>query len=465
MDIRQSQKLTQKLTLTPQMRQSLRILELPLLELKDYLETEVEENPALKREDAPDKDSLFGEKIEQLLERERGPTEPYFSSAQEDIQKKRDYKSSLISKAPTLEEHLLKQLRMSSLDKKDYKIGEHILANLDENGYLNLSIEEVMVKFNRNLSLGEKITRKTVESVLSLIYHFDPPGIGARNLKECLLIQLKLKDKESSLAYKIVNLYLPELIKNKPESIAKRLKVSLESVKKAIKEISYLNPRPGKAFESTITQIIAPSLPDIIIEKINNKLEVIINTKFLPKIRVNEYYLNLLKSKKISAETKKYIQEKIASALGFIKSISQREETVRKIVQTIVKVQKDFFEHGDRSLLKPLTHKAMAKIVQRNESTISRVVNSKYIQTPYGTFRLNYFFSKSLENHQGEKISQEYVKHLILDIITESGDKNLRDNEILKGLKEHGVKIARRTVAKYRSSLKIPAYYQRKRKG
>lgn len=461
MDIRQSQKLTQKLTLTPQMRQSLRILGLPLLELKDYLEAQIEENPALKREDAPDEDSLFGGKIEQFLEKERGPLDFYLSSAQENIQKKLDYKRSLISKAPTLEDHLLKQLRISSLNKKDCKIGEYILANLDENGYLNLSLEEILVKFNRSLSSDKKITRKTTESVLSLIYNFDPPGIGAKNLKECLLIQLRLKEKGGSLAYKIVNLYLSELIKNKPKSIAKKLKVSLESVKKAIGEISYLNPRPGKAFESTITQIIAPSLPDIIIEKVNNKLEVIVNTKFLPKIKVNSYYVNLLKSKKISAETRKYIQEKISSALGFIKSISQREETVRKIVQIIVKVQKDFFEQGDRSLLKPLTHKAIAKIVERNESTISRVVNSKYIQTPYGTFRLNYFFSKSLENHRGEKISQEYVKHLILDIISESGDKNLRDSAIAKLLKEQGVKIARRTVAKYRNLLKIPAYYQR----
>ena len=197
------------------MRQSLRILELPLLELREYLEIQIEENPALKREDTPDGDSLLGEKIEQILEKERGPLDLRLSQTQDDIQKKRDYKNSLISKAPTLEEHLLKQLRVSALDKENYKIGEYILANLDENGYLNLSIEEIMVKFNQSLSLDKKIARKTVESILSLIYCFDPPGIGAKNLKECLLIQLRLQNNESSLAYKIVNLYLSELIKNK----------------------------------------------------------------------------------------------------------------------------------------------------------------------------------------------------------------------------------------------------------
>ena len=228
--------------------------------------------------------------------------------------------------------------------------------------------------------------------------------------------------------------------------------------------ISSLNPKPGKAFESTTAQILAPTLPDIIIEKVDGKLQIIVNTRFLPRLRVNNYYLNLLKSKKISPKTKKYIQEKISSALAIIKSLSQREETVQKIVSNIVRVQKDFFKHGDKSLIKPLTNKNIAKLVKRNESTVSRVVNSKYVQTSYGIFRLNYFFSKSLKTPKGENISQEYVKHQLLDIITESDGKHLKDSEIVKILKSQNIKIARRTVAKYRKELKIPAYYQRKNK-
>ncbi len=463
MDIRQSQKLSQKLTLTPQMRQSLRILELPLLELKSYIEIQVEENPVLKREDTAGEDSFSNEKIEKLIEQGKGPGDPPLNQASEEISKKRDYKESLISKAPTLEEHLLKQLRLSSLSRKDCKIGEYILTNLDENGYLALSLREIIAAFNKNSGLNEQVTREKAENILSLIYNFDPPGIGAKNLKECLLIQLKLRNKENSLAYKIVNLYLSELIKDKPGFIAKKLKVGLDAIANAVREISSLNPRPGKAFESTIAQVAAPSLPDIIIEKNDGKLDIIINTKFLPRLKINNYYLNLLKSKKISLKTKKYIQEKMNSALGLIKSISQREETIIKIVQNIVTLQKDFLEQGDRSLLKPLTYRNIAKIVKRNESTVSRVINSKYAQTPYGIFKLSYFFSKSLETSQGEKISQEHVKHQILDILTEGDNKNLKDNEIVKILKSQGVKIARRTVAKYRTSLKIPPYHRRKK--
>ena len=463
MDIRQSQKLSQKLTLTPQMRQSLRILELPLLELKSYIEIQVEENPTLKCEDAAGEDSLFNEKIEKLIEQGKGPGDSDIGHTPDEITKKRDYRESLISKAPTLEEHLLKQLRFSPLSRKDCKIGEYILTNLDENGYLALSLEEITAAFNKTAGLDAKITREKTESVLRLIYNFDPPGIGAKNLKECLLIQLRLKNKESSLAYKIVNLYLSELIKNKPEFIVKKLKVSLNAVVNAVREISSLNPRPGKAFGSTIAQVTAPSVPDIIIEKVDGKLNIIINTKFLPTLKVNNYYLNLLKSKKIPSKTKEYIREKINSALGLINSISQREKTIIKIVQNIVKLQKDFLERGDRSLLKPLSYRNIAKIVKRNESTVSRVINSKYAQTPYGIFKLSYFFSKSLETSQGEKISQEHVKHQILDILTEEDTKNLKDNEIVNILKAQDIKIARRTVAKYRKELKIPSYHQRKK--
>ena len=463
MDIRLSQKLSQKLTLTPQMRQSLRILELPLLKLRSYIEIQVEENPALKQEDAAGEDSLFTEKIEKLIEQGKGPEDFGIGHAPDEISKKRDYRESLISKAPTLEEHLLKQLRFSPLSRKDCKIGEYILTNLDENGYLALSLKEITAGFNKNAGLDKQITREKAESVLRLIYNFDPPGIGAKNLKECLLIQLRLKNKKNSLTYKIVNLYLSELIKNKPNHIAKKLKVSLNAVANAVREISSLNPRPGKAFESIITQITAPSVPDIIIEKVDGKFGIIINTKFLPKLKISNYYLNLFKSKKIPPAAKKYIQEKINSALGLIKSISQREETIIKIVRNIVNLQKDFFERGDRSLLKPLTYRNIAKIVKRNESTVSRTINNKYAQTSYGIFKLSYFFSKSLETSQGKKISQEHVKHQILDILAEEDNKNLKDNEIVKSLEVQGIKIARRTVAKYRKELKIPSYHRRKK--
>ena len=463
MDIRQRQQLRQKLSLTPQMRQSLRILELPLLELRDFLQSQLEENPVLGGEEAGFDDSIPYEKIEKFIEQERSLAD--FSSIQDadELTKKHDYKKTLISKAPTLEEHLIKQLRTFSLDKQSYRIGEYILTNLDKNGYLNLSLEEIVSKLNRNKPQDEKITKKDVETVLYLIYNFEPPGIAARNLKECLLIQLRLKNKQRSLAYKIVNSHLSELMKKKPNIIAKKLKVSPEEVNAALAEISSLNPWPGKSFESTPDRVITSSTPDIFVKITGGKIEVIMNTKFLPKLKINNYYLKLLKSKKLPPKTKKYIQDKINAASVLIKSLAQREDTIQMIVQNIIKIQKDFFEGGDKSLLKPLTHKKIAKIVKRNESTVSRVVNSKYIHTPFGEFKLNHFFSKSLDAEDGKQVSQEYVKHKILDILNEEETRNLRDSEIVKLLKSEGIKIARRTVAKYRKELDIPAYHQRKR--
>lgn len=457
MDIRQTQKLSQKLTLTPLMRQSLKILELPLLELKSYLETEMEENPVLKCEEPIREESSLSERIEQLMDQEQTLADYSLIESPDELKKKRDYKENLISKLPTLEEHLLKQLRVCHLTKKQHRIGECILTNLDENGYLTLTFEEIIANLNKKHP-DEKVDKKDIEDILKLIANFDPVGIAAKNLKECLLIQLKLKKQEHSLAYKIVNQHLPELIKNKTKIIAKKLKVSKEDVDLAIRQISTLNPRPGKSFEAATTQTIVLSVPDIII---NEKSEIIINSGFLPKLRISNYYLNLLKSKKVSDKTKKYIQEKINSALGLMKSISQRESTVCKIVEHIVKIQKEFFESGDRSLINPLSHKEIAKIVQRNESTVSRVINSKYIQTPHGTFKLDYFFSKSLDTTEGKKVSQEHVKHKILDILTEKEGQNLKDSQIVELLKEQGLKMARRTVAKYRKQLNIPAYYQR----
>ena len=465
MDIKQRQKLSQKLSLTPQMRQSLRMLELPLLELKDFLQAQLEENPTLAGEETNPDDTLPYEKIEKFIEQERHLADFSLIQDQDELNKKHDYKRTLISKAPTLEEYLIKQLRTFSLDKKSYRIGEYILTNLDKNGYLNLSLEEIVSKLNKNKPTDEKITKKDVEGILYLIYNFDPPGIAARNLKECLLIQLRLKNKQNSLAYKIVSLYLSQLIKKKAKLITKKLKVGSEKVNAALEEISSLNPWPGKSFESSLEQVITSSTPDIIVKKTGGKIEVIMNTKFLPKLKINNYYLELLKSKKISSKTKKYIQEKINSASTLIKSLAQREDTIQKIVQNIIEIQEEFFEQGDRSSLKPLTHKKIAKIVKRNESTVSRVVNSKYINTPFGEFKLNYFFSKSLEAADGKEISQEYVKHKILDILSEEETKALKDSEIVKLLKAEGIKIARRTVAKYRNELNIPAYHQRRRQG
>ncbi len=456
MKLRQSQKLTQTLSLTPQMKQSLHVLQLPLIELKEYIEAESSENPVLETETVYEPELDIIKQIENVFKRQKDWTEYPLGSSHEDVQKKRDYRESLITNKITLEDNLLRQLRMLVLSERKYKIAEAIITNLDDNGYLSASIEEILNLLNKTIFTEKRLTKKETEKVLYMIHDFEPIGVGARNLKECLLIQLRFKNQEKSLAYKIVKDYLPCLAKNNLKQIAKKLKVDIVDIYEAKKIISTLEPKPGREYDSSTTQEIVSPLPDVIIEKIEGRYEIIVNTNVLPKLKISSYYLNLYKSGKACDKTKKYIQEKAKATLGLIKAISQREDTIRKIAQCIVHIQQDFFDYNDRSLLKPLTLKDVAKIVDRNESTVCRVVNKKHMLTPCGMFKFNYFFTTALKSLDGEKISQEYVKHQIIDIIEgEDKEKPVKDSEISNILKNKGIILARRTVAKYREELKI----------
>ncbi|RKY33645.1 MAG: RNA polymerase sigma-54 factor [Candidatus Omnitrophota bacterium] len=474
MEIKQTQKLTQRLALTPQMRQSLYILQLPLLELKSYIENQVEENPVLEYEYSSKESPKYEEessleKIEKLIkigEEERENIATYaYEYTSEEIRKKQNYKETLLTKEITLYEHLLRQLRIYPLKKWELEIGEFIIGNIDEDGYLRISIDEIITSLKESkLADSETITKESVERILRLIQSFDPVGVGARNLKECLLIQLKARNTQNSLVYKIVEGYLPEIAKNRIKFIAQRLKKSPQKIKEAIKIISHLEPKPGRRYSQEKRSYITSSVPDVIIEKINNKYEVIVNTKGLPPLKINNQYKALLKSNKVSKEIKEYIRTQLNSALWLIKAILQREKTIRKIVECLIQVQREFFERGDPSLIKPLTLKEIGKIIKRSESTISRVVNNKYIQTPFGIFRLDTFFTKHLSTIKGEKIPTHNIKSFISHLIEEESPKNpLKDGEIAKLLRKEGIKIARRTVAKYREELKIPPSHLRKR--
>ncbi|MCM8774677.1 MAG: hypothetical protein NC820_08140, partial [Candidatus Omnitrophica bacterium] len=312
MELKQSQKLTQKLALTPQMKQSLYILQLPIMELKNYLEQQLEENPVLEKEEVESEHSLneVEEKTENILEYTKDIYEPYLTNSQ-DKEKSYEYKQGLITPPLTLEEFLLKQLRTLPLSDKKYKIGEYIITHLDENGYLTISDKELLNDLNKNLE-EEKVTQQDIKEVLEIIHKFEPYGIGARNLKESLLIQLKCKNKDNTLAYKILYSYLPELLKNKTKFIAKKLKVSEEELNNAIKEISLLHPKPAKTLPTSITKgATVYNYPDIILDNINGSYEIILNTRSLPRIKINDYYLKLLKSNKVSSYTKEYIQNQI----------------------------------------------------------------------------------------------------------------------------------------------------------
>ncbi len=464
MQIKQEQKITQKITLTPQIRQFLHLLQLPSIELKEYLDTQIEENPVLEYVDVENEFESIeeNEKVKQLLKIEEAKESLPFASLQYDSEgeKKRRYQENLLTQTITLHEYLLRQLRYCRLSEKEYYIGEYIIANIDENGYLKESIEEIKKELNKNYPT---ITEEEITRILKLIHTFDPPGIGARSLKECLFLQLEVKKIDNPLVYKLIDEYLPLLAKRKLKEIAKKLKVSLNKIEKAFKTITSLNPKPGKEF--SLNEKAQAIIPDIIVEKIGNHFEIILNTKDIPNLRINPRYKTFLASPKTSPETKKYLRKKIKQAMELIKALTEREKMIKEITRHIIEIQKDFFEEGDPSLLKPLTLKELAKKLGKNESTISRVVNKKYIQTPFGIFKLDYFFTSHLETKEGEKISTQKIKSLILELIAQENNLSpLKDYEITRILKRFGIRISRRTVAKYRKELKIPSYSQRKNK-
>lgn len=474
MELKQAQKQTQKLALTFQMRQSLHILQLPFLELHQYLEDAIEENPVLEQEAAgkdeseaavPDKSAMLEEMPRDSFAHDLAPQESL-----EETRKKQNYQQSLITKSQTLQEVLLRQLRLSRVDQKTYALGELLIAHIDENGYLNTSLESIILSSDKNNSGGEnEIAVSDLEHALGLIQQFEPQGVGARNLKECLLIQLRAKKREKTLAYKIVEGFLPEVAKHNIKAIAKKLKIHPDNVTKTLHEIAKLEPKPGRAFAATTETATQTQVPDIVVEKKGDHLEVVVNQRGLPRLEINNLYKNIMKAKDATEETKAYIKEKIKSAMGLIKAILQREQTLRTISECIVGIQKDFFLHGDSSLLKPLTLKEVARLTDRDQSTISRVVNNKYIKTPYGIFKLNFFFLKPLKNKNNtlpssdDVRSTESIKSLIYDIISEEDRQHpLKDSAIVEELKNRGIAIARRTVVKYREEYALPPSHRRK---
>ncbi len=461
MELRQTQRLTQKLSLTPLMRQSLYILQLPLLELKNYIEKEIEENPVIEKEIHEDT-QWEKEFIKEI------PSTPEYGTyslgnEEEELDKKKNYQINLITKPVTLHEILFQQLHMHKLELDQYLIGEFIIHYIDDNGYLTMSVEEISKSLNETDKLKNKITPQQVENILSIIQSMEPIGVGARNLKECLLIQLKAKNKINTLTYKIVENFLAEIARKKTRVIAKKLKVEHSKIKSAVKEISKLEPKPGRIYSSFKEQLLDNGYPDIIVEKSKSGYEIIINHFNLPRFKISSYYKNILKSKSISPPTKKYIQEKIKSALNLKKALSQRSSTLKNVVQHLLRIQKDFFEEGDISLLKPLTLKEIAQLLKRNESTISRVVNSKYIKTNHGIFKLSELFTKSVKVSSQANISREAIKTKIYNIISEEPKKHpITDIKIARILKKENINISRRTIAKYREELKIPPASKRK---
>jgi RNA polymerase sigma-54 factor len=467
------------------MQQAIMLLQVPLLELQQTLRQELNQNPLLEESQEIIDDSIEIEDLEEgfkldnatSLSRKEEQTEPKVSDSDihivEDILKfreswreytkyntegpytkedeeKRLFMETCLTRPKTLQTSLLEQLHLSSETDEEYIIGEEIIGNINDKGYLEIPLKEIAIKLGK--------TEDETQEVLNLIQTFEPIGVGARDLKECLLIQMKNRPKKNPLAEKIVAELLDELQRKKFSKIADILKTTEEEVKKASEFISTFNPKPGTKLDNFVPQYI---YPDVIVNKVGKKYEIIINERGIPPLKISSAYKKLIEQKEAKAQ--RYIRKKLRAALWFIRTIQQRKNTIYEVAKCIVDTQKEFLDKGIE-YFKPLRVKDIAKSIGKHESTVSRVTSNKYIKTPQGIFELKYFFSTGFKTEDNEVVSSRSIKDKIKKIIAEENPHHpFSDQDIVKILLQEGFQIARRTVAKYREDLKILSFNLRKK--
>lgn len=417
--------------LLPALQQSLKILPLSLPELKILLEERLQDNP-------------FLEETTKKTLTEYKHLSP-FNNSNKSRSNGFDPLTELIAQKTSLKDALLNEFAMFTSDPIELKIGEEIIGNIDENGYLKASLEEISLKLSTPITLAKKI--------LSIIQRLDPPGIGARTLSECLTIQLNLLGDFDPLTRQIINDHLEDLAKKNYSKIEKALKQTPEEIKKHIKKILKLNPKPAANFTHEKIQHV---IPDVTINDSNGELEIFINNEDLPTLNINNDYKALLKNPEYDSKTKDFLTLKLREAMELLNAINKRQATLRKIVEIIVEVQQEAIEDG-LSYLKPLNFNDVAKRLGIHESTVSRAIMNKYVNLPYGTVALKRFFSNSIKNQDGEAISSNHIKELIKKIINNEDKKHpLSDLKICVSLSElHKLSVKRRTITKYREEMKI----------
>lgn len=471
MQPKQTQKQSQRLMMTPQMQQAIHLLQLPLMELTQMIEQEVEQNPVLEympeeedQEESEEKESLekemeFNDKQFEILRQLDEEFRDFFSESGQYIpkrsseeEKKKVFLESLVQEEPSLNEHLMQQAREEFSDPEELKIAEAIFGYIDENGFLKTPLNEIAICFSFDLSKTEK--------VLKTIQTFDPIGVGSSNVKEVLLTQLKAKGLKNSLAYQIVENHFDDLLHNRLPIIQKGVKASLKEIKEAIQNvIAHLDLHPGTSY----SKVEAPTIiPDVRLRQEGEKLIIDINEDHLQPLRLNRKYLRMLDDPNLPNETKDFIRTKILSAKWLMKNIFQRSDTLHRIAEFLLKYQHQFFLDPSGSL-KPLTMKVLGDDLGLHESTIARACANKYIETPRGVFPFRYFFSNSYSDEKGNDISSKTIKKLITEWIEkEDKHKPLSDEDLSKKISQMGIQCARRTVAKYRRELKFGNTQQRR---
>lgn len=498
-ELRQSLSLKQtlQLVMTPQLQQAIKLLQLSRLELSELVHQEMLENPVLDEHveeaevgEAPatadEREEREQEKLADRIDRSERVEEVKGSEGiNEDIDWDK-YLDDLSSAAPvpgtrirpasdelpsfenvmtkktSLTDHLLWQLRLSSLGKKDRDIGAQIILCLNEDGYLVADDEDRLAGKTAVESLAEDldVTTEEVEQVLSSVQKFDPVGVAARDLRESLLIQARHLGIENGLVYAVIESHLPLVERKSLQPIAKALHVSMDEVAEAVRIISQLEPKPGRVYSEEEPQYITP---DIFVYRLGDEYVIVLNEDGLPKLRISPYYRRTLLNAVRGGATRSYIQDKLRSAVWMIRSIHQRQRTIYRVTESIVKFQREFFDKGI-AFLKPMVLRDVAEDLGLHESTVSRVTTNKYVHTPQGIYELKFFFNSSISRMVGEDVASESVKEKIRQIVsTEEPKKPLSDQQIVDMLREQNIDIARRTVAKYREMLGILPSSKRKK--
>jgi RNA polymerase sigma-54 factor len=477
MEARLSLRQSQRVVMTPLLQQAIQLLQLSTLELQEVVQKELLENPLLE-ETPTETDAAEAPAATATPEApaptpvEPAPIEPSPSSERQtddlpfdltavmfDDHEERSLVAqedreelpfeNIVRSVSSLTDHLDEQLRFTIEDPLHRRIGSEIIGNLDEDGYLRAELAEIAERC--------QTTVDQVEKVLVLVQAFDPPGVAARSIQECLLIQLRIDPNPDPVSVEIVEQHFDELSRRRYPDIARALKLPLDRVMESVEEIMGLEPKPGRRFGGSDSRYI---VPDVVVHKMGNEYVVVLNEDGIPRLRVNSLYRSLLRSS--GDDARAYVEQKLRSAVWLIKSVDQRQRTLRKVTQSIVKFQRDFLDKG-LPCLRPLSLRDVGEDIGMHESTISRVTTNKYVETPQGLFELKFFFHSGIASGDGEMVSSVSVKKMIQDLLAnEDPAKPLSDQEVAQILKGRGLTIARRTVAKYREELGILPSHQRR---
>jgi RNA polymerase sigma-54 factor len=482
----QHTQLKQELKINPRLYQAMDLLYMPLLDLQQHLKQELLNNPFLDMIEPDEEDEEEGEpqQDEQTQETEAEKEEKgeidweeilldgFDAGGRREEHEEREYYEPVTVDSRDLSDHLRDQVTLLDLNGRQMFLAEEFIGNINEDGYLACGLEKIVEGANEEVQKAAEDSEREVtdlplytvaeaEEMLGVVQSLDPPGVGARDLRECLMLQLREAGLEHSVPYRLVRDCFDELIAHRWSEISKRFGISPADVQKAADEIAKLDPKPGLVYSDASDNYI---IPDLIVDKIDGKYHVFLNDANLPRLKLSKAYQEIARDKKkFDGENKEFISNKLNSANWMIQAIEQRRQTMLKVMNYIVERQREFFEKGVQ-YLKPLTLREVAEVISMHESTVSRVTNEKFVQTPRGVLPLKFFFSSGLSTTAGEDVSARGIKAQIQKLVSDENPKHpLTDQAIVNILKETGVQIARRTVAKYRDQLGVLSARMRKR--